>query len=559
MKYEKVIDLAKRRNIFWPAFEIYGGLSGFYDYGHVGAKIKENILNQFRYLFVNIEGMAVIDSPNINMEEVLEASGHTKVFTDYISYCRVCGEAYRVDEYIKQFDPSYEFNGYDSMVKRMHELGLKCRKCGGDLTEPEKFNLMLSTKVGPGKGKTAYLRPETAQGIFINFLNYLRFYREKLPFGVIQIGKGFRNEIAPRQTLIRLREFNMAEVEVFFDPFDLKWNGNVDIWNDEILLLPNDGNPLNIKLSEAMDKKIIKIQPIAYFIGIVNRFMLNIGIEKNSIRFRQHHPDELAHYSRDCWDCEISTDNGWIEVVGIADRDQYDLKQHSEHSGTSLVFKKKLDTPVRIRKKRYRPKEERLKEYYKDEWKNVYEFLLNSEVMDIEPSYKGIPVCDGCYDIEEYEDLIYTEDIIPAVIEPSFGIDRIILSVLEHSYYEREEKNYKVLKLNPHIAPYKVAIFPLMPKDNLDSVAHEIYRKSSLMGIDCYYDDSGSIGKRYARADEIGVPWAITVDYQTLKDNTVTLRNRDSTNQIRMNYDDALKFIMESVEKWKREWLLNRS
>ncbi|MGC9123393.1 MAG: glycine--tRNA ligase [Thermoplasmata archaeon] len=557
MIYEKIVDLAKRRNIFWPAFEIYGGLSGFYDYGHIGTKIKDNVINQFKYLFINIEGMAIIDSPNINMEEVLEASGHTKVFTDYISYCKVCGEAYRVDEYIKQFDPKFEFTGYDAMVKKMKELNLKCKKCGGDLTEPEKFNLMLSTKVGPGKGKICYLRPETAQGIFINFLNYYRFFREKIPFGVVQVGKGFRNEIAPRQTLIRLREFNMAEVEVFLDPFDLNWNGKIDVWNDDVNLLPNNGQEVKIKLKEAHDKKIIKLQPIAYFIGLVNRFMINIGIDSNKIRFRQHNPDELAHYSKDCWDCEILTDNGWIEVVGIADRDQYDLKQHSEYSKVPLVFKRKLETPIKIKKKKYKPNEDKLKEYYKNEWKNVYEFLLNAEVKDTVPLYKGIPVCDGCYDIEEYEEFVYTEDIIPAVVEPSFGIDRIILSLLEHSYYEREDKNYKVLRLKPHIAPFKVAIFPLMPKDNLDKLAYDIYLKASGMGIDCYYDESGSIGKRYARADEIGTPWAITIDYQTLNDNTVTLRDRDTTKQIRMHYEEALKYILESVEKWKREKLLN--
>ncbi|MGC8663614.1 MAG: glycine--tRNA ligase [Thermoplasmata archaeon] len=550
MGYQDIIELAKRRGIFWPAFDIYGGLSGFYDYGPVGVLIKENILFSWKNIFINMEGMASIDSPNVTPEEVLDASGHTKVFTDYITYCENCGEAYRVDELIKAKDPSFELKSYEYMVQRMDELGLKCEKCGGKLTKPEKFNLMLGTKVGPGKGKKAYLRPETAQGIFINFLTYLRYFRDSLPFGIVQVGKGFRNEIAPRQGLIRLREFNMAEVEVFFDPESLFWPGHFEnIMSDNVLLLSNTGEIKKISLNEAIKTGIIKLQPIAYFIGLVQRFMINIGIDKNKIRFRQHYQEELAHYSKDCWDCEVETSIGWIEVTGIADRNQYDLKQHSDHSGVMLVFKKKLERPKLINKKRYVPIEDEIKKFYGKEWKAVYEMLKNIPYSDRKPVYKNVELDERFYKIEDYEEEIKTEDIIPWVIEPSFGIDRIFFSLLENSLYTREDSGYKVLKLKSHIAPYKLAIFPLMPKDGLDNKAIKIYDTLKSKGITAYYDDSGSIGRRYARADEIGVPYCITVDYESLENDTVTVRDRDTMKQERVHINDIEKMIKGSVEK----------
>lgn len=550
MGYQEVIELAKRRAIFWPAFDIYGGLSGFYDYGPVGVLIKDNILNVWKNIFINMEGMAPVDSPNVTPEEVLEASGHTRVFTDYITYCESCGEAYRVDELIKAKDPSFELKSYEHMIKKMEELGLKCEKCGGELSKPEKFNLMLGTRVGPGKGKQAYLRPETAQGIFINYLIYQRYFRDNLPFGVVQIGKGFRNEIAPRQSLIRLREFNMAEAEVFFDPDSIQWLGHFrDVINDQVYLVPNSGEPRIITIKDALVQGIIRQQPLAYFIGVSQRFLLNIGIDEKKIRFRQHYPEELAHYSRDCWDCEVETSNGWIEVTGIADRNQYDLKQHSEHSGVLLVFKRKLEKPKIIKQMKYIPVDDELKKHYGNEWKAVSEFIKNFEYGGNKIMFRNREIPENCYRIEDVEKEINTEDVIPWVIEPSFGIDRIFLSLLEHSLYIREESGYRVLRLKPHIAPYKVAVFPLMAKDGLDKKAIEIFNSLKNAGITAYYDESGSIGRRYARADEIGVPYCITVDYETLDNDTVTIRDRDTTLQERIGIEHIAKKVKESVEK----------
>jgi len=550
MQYQDVVELAKRRGIFWPSFEIYNGLSGFYDYGPVGALIKDNIINTWKYIFVELEQMAPIDSPNINPEEVLDASGHTKVFTDYITYCERCGEAYRADELIKKKMPDYEFTTYDDMVKKIEELGIKCEKCGGNLSRPEKFNLMLSTKIGPGKGKTSYLRPETAQGIFINFLPYLRYFREKLPFGVVQVGKGFRNEISPRQSLLRLREFNMAEAEVFFDPEYLEWKGFFqDMMDQRVRLLTNRGEDVELRLGDALKKGIIKQQPIAYFIGLTFRFLKNIGIDTERIRFRQHHPEELAHYSKDCWDCEVETSNGWIEVTGIADRNQYDLKQHIEHSGADLYILKKLETPKNIKVKRFKGNEEKLKSIFGNEWERAKKYLESLEVKNNQIIFQGKRIPEDAYSIIEYDEKEEYSKEIPWVIEPSFGIDRILLSLLEHSLYTRENTGYKVLRLKPHISPYKVAVFPLMPKDGLDKEARDIERILRTENFNVYYDESGSIGKRYARADEIGIPYCVTIDYQTLKDGTVTLRERDTTQQERLGKDELPEKLRRLILK----------
>ncbi|MGB9814817.1 MAG: glycine--tRNA ligase [Thermoplasmata archaeon] len=539
MQYQDVVELAKRRGIFWPSFEIYNGLSGFYDYGPIGSLIKDNIISAWKHIFIDLEHMAPIDSPNINPQEVLDASGHTKVFTDYITYCERCGEAYRADELIKKKLPDYEFTSYDDMVKKIEHLGIRCEKCGGPLTKPEKFNLMLSTKIGPGKGKLSYLRPETAQGIFINFPPYLRYFREKLPFGVVQVGKGFRNEISPRQSLLRLREFNMAEAEVFFDPENIVWNGFFnDMMSLRVRLLTNRGEDVEITLGEAMERGIIKQQPIAYFIGLTYRFLKNIGMDTGRIRFRQHHPEELAHYSKDCWDCEVETSNGWIEVTGIADRNQYDIRQHIEHSGADLYFLKKLNIPRKIKVKRYRALDTKFKEIFGKDWEKAKRYLESLDVNVKNPVFQGRLIPEDAYSVVEIEEEEEFSREIAWVIEPSFGIDRIILSLLEHSLYAREGTGYKVLKLKPHISPFKVAVLPLMSKDGLDDEAMRIERMLREENFTVYYDESGSIGKRYARADEIGVPYCITVDYQTLKDGTVTLRERDSTSQERIRKED---------------------
>lgn len=553
MLSKKVYDLAKRRGIFWSSFEIYGGFSGFYDYGPVGALLKDNIISVWKDYYVNREGLALIDTPNISPEEVFKASGHLKEFTDFISYCKTCKTAYRVDELIKEKVPGFVIESNEDIISGIKKFDLKCTVCGGELSDPEKFNLMFETRVGPGNYKSGYLRPETAQGIFVNFNNLYRYFREELPFGIAQIGKGFRNEIAPRQGLIRQREFNMAEVELFFDPNTKKWRKLEDITNPVVRILSKNGEDLNISLGEGVNKKIISSEAIAYFIGVTYLFLLEIGISSSKIRFRQHTDSELAHYAIDCWDCEIESSYGWIECAGIADRGNYDLTQHERESGESLKITIKYDNPIVKSVKKYKPVEKVLGPLFRERAKLIAEKIEAHEVTDgkelkVYIDNEEINVPREAYSVIEKVEQIKTEKIVPNVIEPSYGIDRILYSLVENSYYEREDSGFRVLRFMPKIAPIKVSVFPLMQKDNLDSVAEEIHRMIINNHLNAYYDGSGSIGKRYARADEIGIPFNVTVDYQTLSDKTITLRERDTTKQVRLKIQNLVEYLNKLID-----------
>ncbi|MGC8496491.1 MAG: glycine--tRNA ligase [Thermoplasmata archaeon] len=553
MLSKKLFDLAKRRGIFWGSFEIYGGFSGFYDYGPIGALVKDNIISVWKDYYVNREGLAFIDTPNISPEEVFRASGHLKEFTDYISYCKDCKTAFRVDELLKEKVPDFVIKSNEDIITGIEKFNIKCTVCGGELTRPEKFNLMFETKVGPGNFKSGYLRPETAQGIFVNFNNIYRYFREELPFGVAQIGKGFRNEIAPRQGLIRQREFNMAEVELFFDPKNKKWKKFDTIKDLNVRIISKNEQDITGPLKDGVDNKIISSEAIAYFIGLTHLFLIDIGIPANKIRFRQHTDTELAHYAIDCWDCEIESSYGWIECVGIADRGTYDLTQHELESGKDLKVTIRYETPITQNIKKYKPIEKVLGPIFKDKAKLIakeIEAHKVTEEKDLKVQVNGeeIVVPKEAYTIIEKVEKISSEKIVPNVIEPSYGIDRILYSLLENSYYEREDSEFRVLRLTPKIAPIKVSVFPLMSKDGLDIEAQKIHDLLVNNHFKAYYDDSGSIGKRYARADEIGIPFNITVDYQTLSDQTVTLRERDSTKQVRLNISDIIVNLSKLID-----------
>lgn len=550
MLSKKVYDLAKRRGIFWGSYEIYGGFSGFYDYGPIGALLKDNIISIWKDYYVNREGIALIDTPNISPEEVFKASGHLKEFTDYISYCKNCKTAFRVDELLKEKVPGFVIKNNEDMITGIEKFNLKCTVCGGELTKSEKFNLMFETKVGSGDFKSGYLRPETAQGIFVNFNNLYRYFREDLPFGVAQIGKGFRNEIAPRQGLIRQREFNMAEVEVFFDPKNKKWKKFDNIKDLKIRIISKNEQDFKISLKEGVKSKIISSDAIAYFIGITYLFLVEIGIPSSKIRFRQHTDAELAHYAIDCWDCEIESSYGWVECVGIADRGNYDLTQHQLESGEDLKIALRYESPIIKSIKRYKPVEKVLGPLFKDKAKLIAKEIENQEVTEgkelkVHIDGKEIMVPKEAYTIIEKIEKISSEKIVPNVIEPSYGLDRILYTLIENSYYEREDSEFRVLRFVPKIAPIKVSVFPLMAKDNLDIEAEKIHNMLANNHFNVYYDEAGSIGKRYARADEIGIPFNITVDYQTLSDQTVTLRERDSTRQVRLE----ISYLIENLIK----------
>jgi len=543
-----VMEIAKRRGFYWKAYEIYGGLGGFYDYGPLGAWLKENILNIWKEEFVVKDGLLMLDGPNIGPEIMYIASGHAEKFTDYMVKCKKCGHVFRADELLKSYVENPEKLDKEGIKRAIKEHNVKCPDCGGDLSNPERFHLMFSTKVG--LDKNAFLRPETAQGIFVNFPIMYRLNREKLPMGVAQIGKGFRNEISPRQGLLRLREFNMAEIELFIDPYqEPKLEG---MENTMLTLLTREEKEIKISAMEAIERGIMAPY-IAYYMAKIVRFLEKLGVDLNRVRFRQHFKEELAHYARDTWDCEILISSGWIEVIGIADRGDYDLRRHMTYSGRDLTALRRFKEPKKIKIRKMRARMEILGPMFKKNAGRIAEIIESMDYVEgdfeIELDGKIVKIPRDAYEVVVEEETIGGERFIPHVIEPSFGIDRLLYAILEHSYYERKESGYKVFKLPPRLAPIKAGVFPLMPKDNLDTLAKKILKNLRNAGIQSYYDDSGSIGRRYARADEIGVPFCITVDYQSLKDSTVTVRERDTARQKRVAVDSLGETIRKLVDE----------
>jgi glycyl-tRNA synthetase len=489
MEMGKIIEVAKRRGIVFPSSEIYGGLSGFYDYGPVGLLLKRKVENFWREFFVKSEkNIFEIESSLIMHEKVWKASGHLDSFIDPLTQCKKCNSFYRADNLIE--DSVGEFvEGLkpEELTKKIEENKIRCPKCKGELGEVKIFNLMLYSNIGPVAGSIAYLRPETAQGIFVNFKNLLASTRATLPFGAAQVGKSYRNEISPRQWLIRLREFNQMEIEMFFNPkktevpnFDKIAKVKMPIFTRE--QQKKKGKPVEVSAKEAIEKEIVPTNFIAYFLAKEFLWYQQLGIPSDALRFRHMLPEETPHYSRGNFDMEIKFDFGWKEVVGNAYRTEHDLSSHMKHSGE------------------------------------------NFSVVD-----------DG-------------EKIVPHVVEPSFGIDRTVYAILLYCFVEDKKRGWDWFKFPPRIAPYHAAIYPLVSKDKIPEKAEEVC--NILKGcFDVFLDESGSIGKRYARADEIGVPFAITIDYDSLKNNDVTIRDRDSTKQVRVKIKDLVETVRKLINQ----------
>jgi glycyl-tRNA synthetase len=424
---DKIVALCKRRGFIFPSSEIYGGVGSTYDYGHYGVLLKTNVKGEWwRALVPERDDVVALDSAIIQHPRVWEASGHLAGFSDPLVDCRTCKLRFRADH----IDVS--------------ACGRKPSKHPGehsecDLTEARDFNLMFETTVGPVKeeGATVYLRPETAQGIFINFKNVLQFSRKKPPFGIAQVGKSFRNEITPGNFVFRTREFEQMEMEFFVPPAE------AEHW-------------------------------FHYWLAERERWYTELGIRPDHLRLRAHDTDELSHYSSGTSDVEYLFPIGWSELEGIANRGDFDLKAHAEHAREKL----------------------------------------------------------------EYVDTASGERYVPHVIEPAAGADRATLAFLVDAYDEEEldGETRTVLRLHPRLAPVKVAVLPLFKKDGMPEIAHEVYADLRRR-MQAEYDEGGSIGKRYRRQDEIGTPWGVTVDHQTLEDRTVTLRDRDSLAQERIAID----------------------
>ncbi|OLE35611.1 MAG: glycine--tRNA ligase [Actinobacteria bacterium 13_1_20CM_3_68_9] len=439
---DEVVALCKRRGFVFQSSEIYGGLGSTYDYGHYGVLLKNNVKGEWWQAVVQErDDMVGLDAAILMHPRTWEASGHLDGFTDPMVDCRTCKLRFRADTLEDAQcgrKPSVHPGQYD--------------EC--DLTEPRQFNLMFETFMGPVRDEAArvFLRPETAQGIFVNFKNVLQFARKRPPFGIAQIGKAFRNEITPGNFIFRTREFEMMETEYFVPP------DQADDWHQRW-----------------MDERM--------------RWHTDLGIRPNRLRLRKHGPEELSHYSSATSDIEYLFPMGWSELEGIANRGDYDLRRHAEFSGEKL-------------------------EYFDQE--------------------KG-------------------EAYVPYVIEPSLGVDRSLLAFMVDAYdtEEVEDRKRTVLRLHPRLAPVKVAVLPLVSKAGMPERAREIYEEVRRK-VPAEYDEGGSIGRRYRRQDEIGTPWGITVDGQTMEDGTVTLRDRDTLEQVRVPADGlANRLAARLAEPWR--------
>jgi len=460
LNIEEISKFCRQKGFVFQNSEIYGGNAGFFDYGPLGVELKENIKNEFWKTFVRArEDIVGIDGAIITNPKVWDASGHVKSFIDYIYECKKC----------------------KILVKGDNNKGIECPKCKTMLKNSKRFNLMFKTTIGPLDKENAYLRPETAQLIFVDFKQVIESARKKLPFGIAQIGKAFRNEISPREFLFRMREFEQAEIEFFVHPDKVNECSFFDDVKDmEVNFLSKDGK-----------EKIIKIKDLArltnkwhaYWLALFYSWFLDLGIKKENLRIRQHSKEELAHYAKACFDIEYKFPFGWREIHGNADRQQFDLKQHSSFS------KKEISV----------------------------------------------------YDEES------KEKVIPYVAsEPSQGIDRAFLVFLFEAYNYDKERGNIVLKLSPKLAPIKISVFPLVNK--LNGKAREVYELIK-KDFNSLYDKSGSIGRRYARADEIGIPFCITIDFQTLKDESVTIRDRDSTEQVRIKIKELKNVLTKLISE----------
>ncbi|MCX6681689.1 MAG: glycine--tRNA ligase [Methanoregula sp.] len=554
------MDLAKRRGFIWPTSECYGAVAGFIDYGPLGAMMKRRVENIWRDFYVIQEGYYEIECPTIAQEAVFVASGHVKGFSDKMCQCPHCKEFLRADHVAEGGGVA----GAATMANEMLAAAIatcKCLACEEVLGKVEvfNFNLMFKTSIGPGSQRTGYLRPETAQGMFVDFTRLLRFYRDHLPFGAVQIGKSYRNEISPRQGMIRLREFTHAEAEIFVHP-DQKDHPKFSRYADYIMPLltatqqEKNEPAVSFSMQDAVAQRLIANEYVAYYLALTHEMLVKIGIRPDRLRFRQHLCTERAHYAADCWDAEVYSDRfGWVETVGIADRTDYDLAAHARHSGTPMTVFIQYGEPKKVQRRRIVPNMSVLGKQFRTKAKAVFETLATAtptvDGADIDVDGEKIHIPPELFEVRNEIFEVRGEDIVPHVIEPSYGIDRMCYAVLEQAYDEdiADGESRTVLRLTPCVAPVQVAVFPLMNRDGLDTIAMEVTRTLQKKGLLAEYDDSGAIGRRYRRQDEIGTPFAVTIDYQTKDDRTVTIRDRDSMKQVRIAIDRISETICDLV------------
>jgi glycyl-tRNA synthetase len=580
---DDLTELAKRRGFFLQSAGAYGGVSGFYTFGPSGAGLKDNIEDAWRDRFTVREGNMEIDAPTVMPEPVFEASGHLDGFDDMLVECPDCGESHRADHIVEDNTDYEEAEGLgpDRVGEIIAEYELVCPTCGTGLGGQaiEDFNLMFETTIGPGSSSPGYLRPETAQGIFIEFPQLKEYARNQLPFGVTQIGRAYRNEISPRKSLLRVREFTQAELELFIDPEE---GAGPDLASVEDTVAPfygvdqqadDDGDPLEITVGEAHERGLVADPWIAYYLGVAAEWYESIGVDVDRFRFRQHQSGERAHYAADCWDAEAEVDGDWIELAGFAYRSDYDLSKHDEYSDEDFTVFRQYDEPITTERPTVDPDMSYLGPEFGGAAAGVADALANLaesdpeafEAAEEEPDGEGtvtvevdgesydVPVSQTGFAVEEVTES--GEHFLPHVVEPSLGIDRALYTVLDHCYREDEVDGEArtFLELPAGVAPTTVGVFPLMDRDGLGEEAREVAADLRERGLSVAYDDSGAIGRRYRRQDEVGTPFCVTVDYATIGEardddegepGTVTLRERDTTAQRRV----AVEELPETLE-----------
>lgn len=482
MKYEDVVNLALRRGLFFPSSEIYASApAGFYDFGPYGASIRRKIIEQWRKTFVQQEQFFEVDGAITMPADVFKASGHLDSFNDPMAQCTKCKTIVRADKILEErgLDVN-EGTSVEELTAKIKELNLKCPKCKGDFMDVKQFNLMVKALVGSESTVDCYLRPETCQSIFTAWHRILTTCRLKLPKGIAQVGKAFRNEISPRQSLIREVEFYQMEAEIFFDPEKINEMENWDIVKNYgvNVMFQNTGEVQSVSAEQLVDEKKVSGKLVAYYMAKAQQLYERLGFPLDSLRFREVSDDERAFYAKEGWDLEVKTSLGWVELGPINYRTDYDLKRHMEVSGKDL-------------------------QYVRD---------------------------DG-------------SKLIPHVLEISLGVDRTVYSVLELSLKKEDDRVF--LSLNPSIAPLLVGVCPLLKnKPDLVSKAKEVFNNLKEF-FEVSYDETGSIGKRYARFDEIGVPFCITIDFDSLENDDVTLRHRDTQDQKRIKIKELCGFLHE--------------
>ena len=559
-KYTIINELARRRGFFWQSYEIYGGASGFATYGSLGARLKQNIERKLRDLFINKLGILEIESPIITPGKVFEASGHVQHFKESMVECLKCRNRFRADHLLREFanvsEGEAEKLTLEELKAAIEKFKISCPDCGGQLGEPKHFLTMFKTTIGPYSEAVGYGRPEAAQGIFVEFKRLYEMAREKLPFGALQIGHVLRNEISPRQGLIRLREFTIADLEFFFDPEEPDCYLLKEVEDETLrLLLAEDrlkGSEkiAEVTVKEALKKGHIKAEWQAVFMALAKKLLNDLGVPAEKQRFIEKLPWERAHYSLQSFDQEVCVERwGWVEVSGHAYRTDYDLKCHGECGCVDMFVFKEYEKPVEKEQVVVKPVMAKLGPIFKTEAGKVGELLSKADPSEVEAGLKK----KGHFALGKYKilpDHVYisrekTVDqgrrFIPHVVEPSFGSDRLLYVALEYAYHVKDDR--AVLSFPRDIAPTQVGIYPLVSKDGLPDRAATLHKALLDEGFIAEYDEAGSIGRRYARADEVGIPLGITVDYDTLENNTVTIRDRDSWAQVRCGIEDLPELL----------------